>query len=167
LPLATGNAVGETDDTIYFDTSDRALKKAGFSLRIRHRLDDDSYVQTVKSAGNGNYQRQEWEWPIGAPRPDLGRLAEVSGLPDVGSDDSRLRALFRTEVRRTKLVVTPAAGTKIELAHDDGAIVAGNGSAPLSELELELKVGPQEALFRFGLELLQVAPLALVAESKA
>ena len=47
-----------TDHTIYFDTPDRVLKKAGFSLRIRHRLDEDSYVQTVKSAGNGNYQRQ-------------------------------------------------------------------------------------------------------------
>jgi triphosphatase len=167
LPLATGNAVGETDDTIYFDTSDRALKKAGFSLRIRHRLDDDSYVQTVKSAGNGNYHRQKWEWPVGAPRPDLGRLVEISGLPDVASGDSRLRALFRTEVRRTKLVVTPAAGAKIELSLDDGAIVAGNRSEPLSEVELELKAGPQEALFRLGLELLQVAPLALVTESKA
>jgi hypothetical protein len=42
--------VAETDHAIYFDTPDRVVKKAGFNLRIRHRLDDDSYVQTVKSA---------------------------------------------------------------------------------------------------------------------
>jgi inorganic triphosphatase YgiF len=49
--------VVEIDHTIYFDTPDGALKRAGFSLRVRHRIDTDQYCQTVKSEGNGRFAR--------------------------------------------------------------------------------------------------------------
>jgi inorganic triphosphatase YgiF len=70
-------------------------------------------------------------------------------------------------VRRTRLDLVPAPGVKVELALDDGAIVAGNAREPLSELELELKSGREDVLFRLGLDFLQVAQLALLNESKA
>src|SRR5262249_1281761 len=56
---------------------------------------------------------------------------------------------------------------KVELAFDDGVIIADNRSEPLSELELELKEGPPQSLARLGLDLLQGTPLSLGSESKA
>lgn len=45
--------------------------------------------------------------------------------------------------------------------------MAGDASEPVNELELELKDGEVDSLFRMGLDLLQVAPLVLSSESKA
>lgn len=157
----------ETDETVYFDTPDRALNKAGFSVRVRHRAEDNSSIQTVKSAGNGSFRRREWEWPVPGPALDGDRLREVRGLPSPARDTSRLAPVFRTEVTRTCCLLTPATGTTVELALDEGAVVADNRSEPLSELEIELKQGSEEALLRLGLDLVRAAPLALLSESKA
>ena len=160
---AADGASTQTQRTTYFDTPGRALRKAGFTLRVRQA--DDGFVQTVKSAGGGTLHRQECEWPVDSAEPDGRLLAKVPGAPRL--DDEALEAVFRTDVRRTSLSVTPAAGAKVELAFDDGSVTAGDAGEPLSELELELKGGDEDALFRLGLDLLQVAPLALVNESKA
>ena len=160
---AGGGPSTETQHTTYFDTPGRALRKAGFTLRVRQA--DDGFVQTVKSAGEGTLHRQECEWPVGSAEPDRRLLAEVPGVPRL--DDQALEPVFRTDVRRTSLSVTPTAGAKVELAFDDGRVTAGDAAEPLSELELELKGGTEDALFRLGLDLLQVAPLALLNESKA
>lgn len=159
--------VVETDETVYFDTPDRALNKAGFSLRIRRRAEDNSSIQTVKSAGGGAFRRREWEWPVAGPDLDGNRLREVRGLPAPARDPSRLSPVFRTEVKRTRSLLSPVAGTKVELAFDEGAVVADGGSEPLSELEIELKEGSEEVLLRLGLDLVRAAPLALLSESKA
>lgn len=164
-PLALVGETSHIDHTTYFDTAGQTLRKAGFSLRVRHRLESGGYVQTVKSVGNGTLHRREWEWPVAAPRPDLARLAEVEALPTLSADG--LQPVFRTEVNRSRFVLAPAAGTKLELALDEGAVVADNKSEPLSEMEIELKAGSEDVLFRVGLDFLTVAPLALLNESKA
>jgi triphosphatase len=127
-PLALVGETSHIDHTTYFDTAGQTLRKAGFSLRVRHRLESGGYVQTVKSVGNGTLHRREWEWPVAAPRPDLARLAEVEALPTLGADG--LQPVFRTEVNRSRFVLAPAAGTKLELALDEGAVVADNKSEP-------------------------------------
>jgi triphosphatase len=162
LAAADGRSA-QTQHTTYFDTPGRALRKAGFTLRVREA--DDGFVQIVKSVGDGTLHRQECEWPVASAEPDRRLLAEVPGAP--GLEGEPLEPVFRTDVRRTSLSVTPAAGSKIELAFDDGSVTAGDAGEPLSELELELKGGAEDALFRLGLDLLQVAPLALLNESKA
>jgi len=164
-PLALVGETSHIDHTTYFDTAGQTLRKAGFSLRVRHRLESGGYVQTVKSVGNGTLHRREWEWPVAGPRPDLARLAEVEALPTLSADG--LQPVFRTEVNRSRFVLAPAAGTKLELALDEGAVVADNKSEPLSEMEIELKAGSEDVLFRVGLDFLTVAPLALLNESKA
>lgn len=167
LLTAAGEQAVETDETVYFDTPDRALNKAGFSLRIRRRAGDDRSIQTVKSTRGGSFRRREWEWPVAGPDLDGKRLGEVRGLPAPAQDPSRLAPVFRTEVKRTRCVLSPVAGTKVELAFDQGAVVADGGSEPLSELEIELKEGSEEALLQLGLDLVRTAPLALLSESKA
>lgn len=162
--LATADGAStQTQRTTYFDTPGQALRKKGFTLRVREA--DGDFVQTVKSAGNGTLHRRECEWPVDSAEPDHRLLAGVPGAP--GLDGEALEPVFRTDVRRTSLSVTPAAGAKVELAFDDGSVTAGDAGEPLSELELELKNGAEDALFRLGLDLLQVAPLALLNESKA
>jgi len=85
----------------------------------------------------------------------------------VAGSEARLRPVFRTEVTRTQHILSPAAGATVELALDDGIVVSNGRSEPLSELEIELKRGPEEVLYRLGLDLLHAAPLSLLVESKA
>ncbi|MBV8412624.1 MAG: CHAD domain-containing protein [Alphaproteobacteria bacterium] len=155
-------------NTTYFDSPDRKLSKAGFTLRVRElTADAQRFRQTVKSSGNGTFERQEWEWAVDGPQPDLGRLAEVAAFPLQGVTGADIRPVFRTEITRTIVTLRPAAGAKIELALDEGAVVASSGSQPVRELELELKEGQPAALMRLGLELLETVPLSLLIESKA
>jgi inorganic triphosphatase YgiF len=164
------HAVPHADHTIYFDTPDLALRKAGFTLRIRHRLGEESFVQNVKAPvpGGSPFQRQEWEWPVAGEQLELDRLSEVPALPLLlAGDKERLKAVFRTEVERTKCVLSPSDGARVELAIDEGVVAANGHSEPLSDLEIELKEGPEEALYRLGLDLLRAAPLSLLMESKA
>jgi inorganic triphosphatase YgiF len=163
-----GDTTRHNDISTYFDTPDLRLHKAGFSLRVRRRSDRDACVQTVKAAGDSRLHRTEWEWPIEHEMPELSVLGEVPGLPPVldGHGDD-LREIFRTEVEREQQVLHPVPGTAVELAVDHGVIVAGERRERLSELELELKDGNEEALLRLGLELIHAVPLSLLLESKA
>jgi inorganic triphosphatase YgiF len=162
--LATPDGIStETQRTTYFDTPSRRLRKAGFTLRVRQA--GGGFQQTLKSAGSGTLHRQECEWPVESDEPDRSLVAKVPGAPKLGGE--ALEPVFRTDVQRTRLSVAPVAGAKVELAFDDGTVTAGEAGEPLNELELELKGGDEDALFRLGLDLLQVAPLALVNESKA
>ncbi|MBU1777574.1 MAG: CHAD domain-containing protein, partial [Gammaproteobacteria bacterium] len=58
-------------------------------------------------------------------------------------------------------------GAEIELCMDSGEIRAGQSSCPISELELELKSGPPQQLFRLALALLDIVPLDVEHTSKA
>jgi inorganic triphosphatase YgiF len=156
------------DHTTYFDTRDLALRGAGFSLRVRHRQGSNSFVQTVKAGANGHFQRREWEWPVASASLDAEKLSEVSGLGDaLKGGVASLVPVFRTEVERTQRMLAPDPATRIEMALDDGVVIAGNKREPLNELELELKEGAEAALFRLGLDFLLAAPLSLLVESKA
>jgi inorganic triphosphatase YgiF len=164
----TGDTIRHDDVSTYFDTPDLRLHKAGFSLRVRRRSDRNACIQTVKAAGDSNLRRHEWEWPVEGETPDLGVLDQVPGLPPVldGHGDA-LRPLFRTEVEREQQTMHPSPGTSLEVAVDQGVIVAGERRERLSELEIELKDGAEEALLRLGLELTRAVPLSMLMESKA
>src|SRR5438067_3282702 len=156
------------DHSVYFDTSDLALKDAGSTLRVRHRSSSNRFVQTVKSRASSGLQRDEWEWPVDGERPELKYLSEVPGLPSaLRRLDLTLEPVFETDVDREVEIVVPDEGAKVELAFDHGVIAAGAKREPLSELELELKEGPVDSLLRLGLDFLRDAPLSLMSESKA
>jgi inorganic triphosphatase YgiF len=165
---AAGAAATHTDRTTYYDTSDHALHAAGFSLRIRHCLDDGKYVQTVKAAITGSsLRRQEWQWTLSDDGLDLERLDEVPGLLAAMNGSADLQPVFCTEVRRRQQMLHRPDGSLVELALDDGVIVTSGQSESLSELEIELKAGSEQTLFGVGLDLVQAAPLSLQVESKA
>lgn len=126
--------------SVYFDTPDQLLRKAGFVLRVRSH--DGSYVQTAKSAGDGLFERSEWEQPVAGPEPDRDALADTP-LADVLGKKSRLKPLFTVAVER-QIYEVEEGNSLIEVALDRGKITKGNAASnasPVSEIELELKRG--------------------------
>ena len=142
----------------YFDTPDGTLGRQQVSLRVRDG--GRERVQTLKR-GKG-VSREEHEAPVTGFDPDFGLL------PDMLTADQRAAlapSLTVRVTRRQRLVLYQ--GAEIELAADVGEVAAGGRSAPISELELELKSGPRRALFALARELRRVAPLKLSFESKS
>jgi len=138
-------------DNVYFDTADRLLRGHRMALRVR-RI-GGRWVQTLKTEARASALSARGEWEVPAPRGrlDLLRFPEtpLSSLLQA-HPQARLLPAFRTWFRRT---IWQADGGAIEIALDQGEIVAGERRAPLLELELELKSGSVETLTRLALEL--------------
>ncbi|CAN7478883.1 CHAD domain-containing protein [Phenylobacterium sp. LjRoot225] len=146
--------------SVYFDTPDLDLQKAGASLRVRESK--GQRMQTVKR-GDG-LAREEHETPIAtdAPDPSLGPLPQL--LPHGARGE--LKPAFHVRVTRRQRLVR-FAGAEIELALDQGEVRGGKRVSPISEVELELKSGEPAALFQLARELSQAAPIYLSFASKS
>ncbi|MDB5449132.1 MAG: hypothetical protein JWQ52_260 [Phenylobacterium sp.] len=146
--------------SVYFDTPDLALQKAGASLRVRESK--GARVQTLKR-GDG-LSREEHETPIvgDIPDPDLGPLREL--LPH--GQAATLKPAFNVRVTRRQRLVR-YGDAEIELALDQGEVRGGRDASPISEVELELKSGDPKALFDLARELSAAAPLYLSFDGKA
>lgn len=167
--LAGSYAVPETREliSIYYDTGDDVLRRAGVFLRVRST--GDGYVQTIKTARSAAevFERDEWEHGVPSHEPDLS-VAEGTALAPLLSPEVResLQPRFHTRfVRKTYAIRRDA--TEIELAIDQGEITAGIKATPISELELELKTGDKRVLFLLAGELAETVPLSLGVKSKA
>ncbi|KAA0682287.1 CYTH and CHAD domain-containing protein [Roseomonas genomospecies 6] len=159
--------------TVYYDTPDRRLFAGGVALRVRQ--DGDRFVQTLKTinaASPGDSAavviRKEWDWAIPTASPDMAPL-DSEGVAALVPEEARkaLVPLFTTEFRRTTLLVRPDALTSIEVAVDEGRIIAGTACALISEVELELKSGRVGRLFDLALTLQRSVPVRIGTESKA
>lgn len=136
----------------YFDTPELALREA--RLAVRERRVGAARWLTVKTSGStvgGLSRRGEWEVPKPHGRVDFARIVDEPALAGALRDWApALRAVFRTDFVRRALVVEHA-GSRIELALDDGQISVGSGRRArrerLLEVELELLDGPVDALF--------------------
>jgi len=152
IPRLLGKDLGgpqrvEELESLYFDTPGEKLRKNGVSLRIRR--DGKRSLQTIKwLKQSALFDRGESETEISGKAPDW-KAARGTALEPLLSKKLRcsLKPLFKTKVRRTIYPVTTEAA-EIELAIDNGSIHAGRRSAPIRELELELKRGPVASLSR-------------------
>jgi inorganic triphosphatase YgiF len=146
--------------SVYFDTPDRALEKAGVSLRVRES--GGRRVQTLKR-GLG-LSREEYEQPVEGFAPDPATEPLRSLLPAGGA--TSLSPAFYVGVYRQQRRVRWVAA-EIEIALDQGEVRAGEAKSPISEVELELKAGSPEALFDLARSLMGAAPLYLSLDGKA
>ncbi|RFC34314.1 MAG: adenylate cyclase [Candidatus Nitrotoga sp. MKT] len=154
--------------SIYFDTPEQDLLRAGFTLRLR-RI-SGCWVQTVKGGGSaegGLHHRNEWEWPVRGEKPE-----PAPSIPDLAllltpKLLARLCPLFVTDFWRTAWQLRTAQGAEIELALDQGEVHAGNRCQPISEVELELKAGEATSLFEVALAIQKQVPLWVEDISKA
>lgn len=153
-------------DAIYFDTPDRALAKAGYSLRIRSS--DGRFIQTIK-AGNGGaglHARSEWEQEV-----DDARAIALEGTPlakQLGEHAAELAPAFEIKVERRTWLVRHEH-SEIEVVLDRGAAVTASGErqSKICEVELELTAGSSSALFTLARKLDAITPLRLGVLTKA
>ena len=161
-----GAAKRSAEVSVYFDTDKHKLQKRGLMLRVR-RI-GDRYFQTIKATGNsGLFERDEWESDIASAQPDLGLARGTALEPLVGRKFRRqLQPVFETQVERTVYPLTRGTG-EIAFTIDHGKIDAGRRSAPLCEIELELKRGSRAELFDVAREVMQAVPARLEFRSKS
>jgi triphosphatase len=155
--------------TIYFDTADSDLQLRRIALRVR-RDGRKAPVMTLKwtpAAGEGLFSRGEIEIPVPKLVPDLSLFGgEMGELVRRLVGDKPLEAKYETRVSRVARLVTRGAA-RIEVAFDEGQIVAGERTRPLREVELELKSGEARDLYEFAATLSESLPLRLDIVSKA
>jgi triphosphatase len=137
----------------YFDTQNHALERAGMSLRLRKS--GARRVMTLKwtlPEGNG-FSRGEVEEPFGADQPDVDIFGpEISQRVTDATNGETLAPCFETRVRRRTAEMS--LGTSlIEIALDEGEIIAAENREKVSECELELKEGSSAALFTLAAQL--------------
>jgi inorganic triphosphatase YgiF len=164
--LAASRAVTQKLYSIYYDTADLELRRQAMALRLRRV--GKQWVQTLKGGGQvsaGLHQRNEWEMPLPSEQLDLDALKASGGELPHGVR-SRLQPVFVTDFSRNVRLVD-FEGAQIELCMDSGEIRAGQASCPISELELELKSGAPQQLFKLALALLDIVPLDVEHTSKA
>ena len=142
----------------YFDTQDQALARDGVVIRIRR--ENGIWVQTIKASTNNALERLEHNLTIdgGAdvannamPNIDLSQnipknirqLLESILKINLDQQTPALVPVFETDVQRLKFDVTHA-GSKIEIALDQGLVESNGKSVALCELEIELKEGKPE-----------------------
>jgi triphosphatase len=168
-PLLDGHrCCAQQQVSTYFDTEECALKKAGFSLRVRQT--EDQYVQTIKQQGNGSaglFERPEWEQRLEAAEVDL-EAADETPLRDILTKKvrNRLEPVVKSDVQRTVWSIM-RGGSEVELTLDEGTITGGENSQRLIELEIELKKGSAASLIEVARELAGQVPLRLGVLTKA
>jgi len=169
LKASESDARSRALTSVYFDTLAGDLKRHGMVLRVR-RAGRCAPVMTLKwklAEAQGPFARGEIEIPTRGLEPNLSLFddtiaAKLKGL----IEDRPLTAQFETRIkRRTRLLHVGAS--QIEVAFDDGVIVAGERSWPVTEIELELKLGEAFDLYELGGRLAEALPMKLDVTSKS
>ena len=163
--LLGGDPTIAQQHSIYFDTPEEDLAKAGVSLRIRRS--GDSRIQTVKASGPaaaGLFERSEWEQPVDSDTP---ALDDTTPIPSILGDGVRkVGPRFTVEVERRTWSLQDEAAT-IEVVLDSGMVLSGKRRAKVCEFELELKDGAVEALFSLARRIDANSPVRLGVLTKA
>lgn len=138
----------------YHDTAEGLL--AAHRLALRLRQEGRAWVQTLKGSTGHLAEREEHDVPLarvprGGPQLDVQRhhdcpVGQALLKLLAGHPEARLQQVYATDVWRTHRVWSHGGG-RIEVAFDEGRIVAGDAEHALCELEFELKAGPPAALF--------------------
>ena len=163
--LLVGNPKITQQKSIYFDTPDGKLRKAGLSLRIRQS--DGKFIQTVKanqSSAAGLFARSEWEQSVKDDVPILDHSVPIRAV--LGDATDAITSVFEVRIDRRAWLVNES-GTSIELVLDRGEVVVGERRSSICEIELEMKSGTSAALFALARKIDAAAPARLGVLTKA
>lgn len=163
--LLTGDRTTQRQRSIYFDTPDHRLARAGLTLRIRRA--GGRRIQTVKARDAGSaglFVRPEWERAVPDDRPVIDDTTPLRALLDKSVAD--LAPLFEIHVERRAWSIREDAAI-IDVVIDRGMAVTADRQSPFCEMELELKGGDATALFAFARKLDAAIPVRLGTLTKA
>lgn len=154
----------------YFDSSDLALWQQGLSMRVREAA--GCTIQTLKTTGKqiGDLQhRHEWDQPVTQNLPNIEQFTDPQLIAKLQTilGNKPLLELFHTDFQRSSWNLTTDNGTQIELALDQGLVKSADKQAVLHEIELELKHGDSQELYKIAELLKQTIPLSVETRSKA
>jgi inorganic triphosphatase YgiF len=167
LNASLGPAEDQDLVSTYFDTPDCVLEGLGVYLRIRAR--SGRFVQTIKSAKNKSELLERLEWERETPNDSLdldGLEGSALGPVLTPAVTAALGPVFETRVTRHVCRIEQD-GAEIEVAIDRGEIATRTHTRPISEVELELKRGTKQALFRLARVLAETVPLRLEVKTKS
>ncbi len=153
----------------YFDTPDRALNKRRIVLRVRRsgRAAPIIGVKWPPKANGEAFSRGELEARSPSGELDLSLLGgEIAAELGKIIGGRALEPQFETRIKRRTRLLTAGAG-QIEIAFDEGEIVAGDRRTPVTEVELELKSGDSAELYELAIRAVEAAPLRLDVVSKS
>lgn len=147
----------------YYDTTDNILAQSGMALRIRK--EGDTWVQTLKSNGDGMASRGEQnnildEEQVNEAIEANSLYPDLSVYEDLGIEkmvlsssqqqvSDKLNRIYITDIERTTRLIKGETGL-IEMAYDEGSVIHGEDpqiSKPILELEFELIEGDVSFLF--------------------
>ena len=132
----------------YYDYPDHFLAKKKMGLRIRQ--EDQELTLTLKTNGEvfgGLHSRPEYNLSLTEKEtPTNDQLRELYPFEQLPS--STLQPIFSTDFNRAFWLVE-FQQSKIEVAFDQGKIIAGESEQPICEIEFELKSGNVQDLFDF------------------
>jgi triphosphatase len=162
--MARGLATQRTSlAALYLDTEDRRLARAGLAWRVRR--EGRRWVQTLKAGGAHALERFEHEViRPGAHHDALAHAGTPAGdklialLRRAHAENVEPGVRFQTEVRRTTRRVR-TRGAVVEVAFDEGRVLATPLTQRIREIEFELVSGSPSAMLelverwrkRFGL----------------
>ena len=158
LPVLKGLATKtEHLHNIYYDSPDQELRQRLVALRLRRSgsARKPVWLQTLKTgtvSDSALSKRGEWENPVQGAELELDVLMHTpwADLDPDGVLFANLTPCFVTTFDRNIWLVPGPEGSVVEVALDIGQIEAGDRSAPIAELELELKAGASDLLFELA-----------------
>jgi len=160
-------------ENVYFDTAELRLRQRGYAFRIRK--DGTRLVQTLKSkdvGGKGIARRREWSSVVSSLEPDIEKIDDEAIREEFGDlAPGDLVPVFTTKVQRRQRLVKRAEESGqiavIEVAFDQGEIVAGGRTQPIGEIEFELQRGRPAAIHGLMSDVLATANLRIETRSKS
>ena len=168
-PGQAGPAVDGRLRSVYFDTADFRLARAGLALRLRHSGEGRLLSVKADAASEGGLQRAlEWEGPLIGAALDIAQVGDAAlrRRIETALGGAVPEPRFETDVRRLRFLVEVPGGL-VEVALDRGRIRAGAASEPVSEVELELLEGDPAGLYALAETLVGRLPACPQTESKA
>lgn len=152
----------------YYDTADLALKKNGIAYRVRDKGDGtfEATIKTDKKSSSGLSERLELNLPLTENAAVLEGFAELGlGYELTDLAPNGVEKLFTVDVVRTTYLLD-LDGAVVELAIDNGKILAAGGEDTIDEVELELVEGKVEAMLLFAEQMEKLVPVHREERSK-
>lgn len=150
-------------ETTYYDTTDGGLSAR--KITLRRRLENNVSVCTLKTPGQGHV-RGEWELNCGDIHQAIPELCRLGAPKELESwVQPELVPVCGARFTRRAVEIS-LEGTLVELALDQGILLAGSRQLPFQEAEVELKQGSQETALAFARALAARYGLTPEPESK-